>query len=84
VLTSDKGTATADRLVWEGGEKGTVLLVGERELVTLKSPDGAVTKSERVRYYLDGGRFQTESGTGRALIEGKPGAMRKPTDDGKR
>jgi lipopolysaccharide export system protein LptA len=84
VLASDKGTATADRLVWEGGEKGTILLIGEKELVTLKSPEGALTRSERVRYYLADGRFQTEGESGRALIEGKPAARPRPPRDEKK
>ena len=84
VLSSEKGTATADRLIWEGGEKGTILLVGEKELVTLKSPDGALTRSERVRYYLTDGRFQTEGESGRALIEGKPAARPRPAGDEKK
>jgi lipopolysaccharide export system protein LptA len=84
VLSSERGTATADRLVWEGGEKGTILLVGEKELVTLKSPEGALTRSERVRYYLTDGRFQTEGESGRALIEGKPAARPRPADDEKK
>ncbi len=84
VLSSEKGTATADRLVWEGGDKGTILLVGEKELVTLKSPEGAITRSERVRYYLADGRFQTEGESGRALIEGKPTARPRPANDEKK
>ncbi len=84
VLTSEKGTATADRLIWEGGDTGTILLVGEQELVTLKSPEGALTRSERVRYYLADGRFQTEGESGRALIEGKPAARPRSANDGKK
>jgi lipopolysaccharide export system protein LptA len=84
VLFSERGTATADRLLWEGGEKGTILLIGEQELVTLKSPEGALTRSERVRYYLADGRFQTEGESGRALIEGKPAARPRPKDDEKK
>jgi hypothetical protein len=52
--------------------------------VTLKSPDGALTRSERVRYYLTDGRFQTEGESGRALIEGKPAARPRPADDEKK
>lgn len=82
-LTSDKGVASADRLVWEGGEEGTVLLVGEKELVTVRSPDGAVTRGERVRYYLADEHFQTEGGSGRAVIEGKPGALKREGEEKK-
>jgi hypothetical protein len=52
--------------------------------VTLKSPEGALTRSERVRYYLADGRFQTEGESGRALIEGKPAARPRPPRDEKK
>ncbi len=82
-LVSEKGTANADRLVWEGGETGTILLIGEKELVTVRSAEGAITRGERVRYYLADGHFQTEGGSGRAVIEGKPGTMKRNGEDRK-
>ncbi|MBP7148002.1 MAG: LPS export ABC transporter periplasmic protein LptC [Acidobacteria bacterium] len=69
----------ADRLVWDGGEAGSVLLIGETRQVTLRSPNGEITRSSRVRYHPQDGRVESEGSGGRTLIEGKP-AGRSPAE----
>lgn len=71
-LVSGAAHGRGDELIWEGGERGYVVLIGRQSLAELAVPPNSVVKGGRIRYSLTSGEIQVETEGSRAVVEKSP------------
>ncbi|UCF68299.1 MAG: hypothetical protein JSV80_03085 [Acidobacteriota bacterium] len=71
-LAMGDARGSADRMTWEGGSLGRILLIGDQRLAELETAEQGILKTRRVRYDLATRRAEADSGPGRGRIESTP------------